>query len=269
MFQPFFEWPSGVNGPNRSGRKNIFNILLTRNIEILRCRPLESLILVLKHTTRFGFWFFLWSSHFFSKKNERLGFTNSVIPKVDSHCGETTNEVGFNQTKHLDLIFEFGILRSRFKNGALKWNKNLDSSRNGSDNSEVTPYGHPHRHHKCHSHPHQRYQCQCQSRRGHHSGFTKACFNHESPKIAISSMNPPIRIAEFCLWILNHFPHFLTWAWNSTELVDRTNSSFRRLNIQIPDLSPVERPSPWENTFIYSKIFVLCSTSRINKKSRF
>ena len=43
-------------------------------------------------------------------KNERLGFTNSVIPKVDSHCGKTTNEVGFNQTKHLDLILTFGIL---------------------------------------------------------------------------------------------------------------------------------------------------------------
>ena len=48
-------------------------------------------------------------SIFFSK-NERLGFTNSVIPKVDSHCGKTTNEVGFNQTKHLDLILTFGIL---------------------------------------------------------------------------------------------------------------------------------------------------------------
>ena len=31
------------------------------------------------------------------------------------------------------------------------------------------------------------------------SKFTEACFNFESPKITISSMNPPIRIAEFCL----------------------------------------------------------------------
>ena len=117
----------------------IFDILLTWNSEILRCRPLESLILVLKHTARFGFWFFLWSSQFFFK-NERLGFTNSVIPKVDSHCGKTTNEVGFNQTKHLDFnFFQFGLpytqirSKNRLDSGTNIFYKNFRSVKAGKD----------------------------------------------------------------------------------------------------------------------------------------
>ena len=57
---------------------------LTWNSEILRCRPLESLILVLKHTARFGFWFFLWSSQFFFQKRTarvyQFGNSKSRLP---------------------------------------------------------------------------------------------------------------------------------------------------------------------------------------------